>query len=382
MSRILYMRLLTVSFLLVALLFQACTQAQAPEKGVITSAQADFEVEVLLEDLSIAWGLALLPDGSFLVTERGGTLIHFNPKTQAKVSIAGIPEDLFVHGQGGLMEVVLHPNYEENGWIYFTYAYSPDGKMGNTCLMRAKISNNTLVNKEILFKGTPLRKAGQHFGGRIVFNNEGYLFLSIGDRGARENAQNPSNVLGTVMRFHDDGRIPADNPFVGKSGYRAEIYSYGHRNPQGLALHPQTGQVWEHEHGPRGGDEINLIKAGINYGWPSITYGKNYSGTIITKDTAKAGMEQPLRYYVPSIAPCGMDFYDGDLFPNWKGDLFVGSLKFMYVERLELEGNKVVASEKLLEKYGRVRSIRQGKDGYLYVVTGAPGRVMRLKPAN
>ena len=350
------------------------------QKPVIQSEQALYVVDTLVTGLKIPWSLTFPAENQLLITERPGTLKLYDMVSQSTQEIKGLP-DIFAHGQGGLLDVELHPNYAENGWIYLSHAYSDGKKEGNTTLMRAKINNGKLVDQEVLFKGTPLRRSGNHFGGRIEFDKAGYLYFSIGDRGARENAQKPENILGTVMRFHDDGRIPDDNPFVGKAGKRPEIYSYGHRNPQGLTLNPSTGEIWEHEHGPRGGDEINIIRKGLNYGWPAITYGINYSGTEITPYTEKPGMEQPVRYYVPSIAPCGMDFYSGDQFPEWKGDLFVGSLKFMYLERLEVKGNEVVGSEKLLEKMGRVRTVREGPDGYLYVVLGTPGMVVRLRPA-
>ncbi|MFP4097143.1 MAG: PQQ-dependent sugar dehydrogenase, partial [Cyclobacteriaceae bacterium] len=227
-----------------------------------------------------------------------------------------------------------------------------------------------------------LRDAGQHFGGRIEFDKEGYLYFSIGDRGAKENAQDPSNVLGTVMRFHDDGRIPEDNPFVNDKNKQPQIFSYGHRNPQGLTLNPETGEIWEHEHGPQGGDEINIVRKGNNYGWPTISYGINYDNTRFTDIREKEGMQQPVYYYVPSIAPCGMDFYSGDRFPNWKGDLFVGSLKFQYVERLEVVDDHIISSEILLDKIGRVRTVREEADGYLYVVVEAPGMIVRVSPAS
>lgn len=354
--------------------FFSCAQS------VISTEQESYTVDTVLTDLTIPWSMAFLPDGSMLVTERGGKLKHFNPQTQAVKEIKGLPE-VYVRGQGGLFDLELHPDYEENGWIYITHAYSEGGNEGNTALMRAKLEGDELVEQEVLFKGTPLRDAGQHFGGRIEFDRDGYLYLSIGDRGSRENAQNPENVLGTVMRFNDDGSIPEDNPFVNDSGKRPEIFSYGHRNPQGMAMNPASGEIWEHEHGPQGGDEINIVRKGNNYGWPVISYGINYDNTTFTDIREKEGMQQPVWYYVPSIAPCGMDFYTGDKFKNWQGDLFVGSLKFRYVERLELDGDRVISSEKLLEDIGRVRTVREGPDGNIYVVVEGPGMIVRMVPA-
>ncbi len=356
--------------------FGACAQSAA-----VSSEQETYMVDTLVSDLLVPWSMAFLPDNSMLITEKGGRLLHFDPQTKATKEIKGMPE-ILVRGQGGLFDLELHPDYADNGWIYITHAYSEGGKEGNTALMRARLKGNELVDQEVLFKGTPLRDAGQHFGGRIEFDRDGYLYLSVGDRGARENAQDPSNILGTVMRFHDDGRIPNDNPFVNDKSKRPEIFSYGHRNPQGMAMHPVTGEIWEHEHGPQGGDEINIVRKGNNYGWPTISYGINYDNTTFTDVRAKEGMEQPVWYYVPSIAPCGMTFYSGDKFPNWNGDLFVGSLKFQYVDRLEVVDNRVISSETILQDIGRVRTVRQGPDGNLYVVVEAPGMIVRVSPAS
>jgi glucose/arabinose dehydrogenase len=247
--------------------------------------------------------------------------------------------------------------------------------------MRAKLQNNALVNKEILYRATPNSTTNHHYGSRLEFDREGYLFFSIGDRGNRnENPQDISRDGGKIYRVHDDGRIPEDNPFVNTPGAKKATYSYGHRNPQGMALHPETGQIWIHEHGPKGGDEINLIEAGKNYGWPKITYGVNYDGTIITEDKALPGMEQPMHYWVPSIAPSGMAFVTSDTYPNWKGDLLVGSLKFQYLHRVDLEKGKVVKEEKLMENMGRVRNVRQGPDGFIYASVEQLG-IVRLVPA-
>lgn len=264
--------------------------------------------------------------------------------------------------------------------LYFLFFRRRPGKGGHTALMRARLKNKALVDKELLYKATPNTTKGQHFGSRIVFDNDGYLFLSIGERGARdENPQDITRDGGKIYRFYDDGRIPEDNPFVGHEGAKTAIYSYGHRNPQGLAKHPVTGEIWDNEHGPRGGDEINIIKPGANYGWPVITYGINYSGTPITDKTEMEGMEQPLHYWLPSIAPSGMTFVTSDLYGDWKGSILVGSLKFQYLERLVLEGDKVVQREKLLADIGRVRDVKEGPDGHLYVAVEGKG-IYKLLP--
>lgn len=322
--------------------------------------------EVIVPNLDIPWGFAFLPDNSILITEKGGTLIQF--KNGNKTTIKGLPE-IEVLGQGGLMDIELHPNYSTNGWIYISYASSEGGGNGaNTSIMRCKIKNNTLVEKQVLYKASPNSSRGQHFGSRIEFDKNGYLFFSIGDRGNRDlNPQKTSRDGGKIYRLHDDGKIPVSNPFVKNRNAKKAIFSYGHRNPQGMALHPGTGELWIHEHGPRGGDEINIVSSGKNYGWPIISYGINYSGTKFTDITKAPGMEQPIHYWDPSIAPSGMEFITSDIYPNWKGNLLVGALKFQYLNRCVIQNNKVVKEEKLIEGLGRVRSVKQGPDGYIYV---------------
>ena len=338
-----------------------------------------YKVETVVDDLEIPWGIAFLPDNSMLITEKKGQLIHF--KNGAKTEISGLPE-IYVRGQGGLLDVTLDPEFDKNQWVYLSYAsdLEKDEKGGNTTIMRAQLNNNALINHETLYKATPNTKKGQHFGSRIVFDKEGYLYFSIGDRGNRdENPQDISRDGGKIYRIHSDGRIPEDNPFVGTEGAKTAIYSYGHRNPQGMALHPETGKIWTHEHGPQGGDEINIIEPGKNYGWPKITYGINYSGTKITDDTSLPGMEQPIHYWDPSIAPSGMAFVTGDVYPSWEGNVLVGSLKFQYVDRCVLRNNSVVEEEKIVQDLGRVRSIEQGNDGYIYVGIEHKG-VVRIVP--
>jgi len=280
------------------------------------------------------------------------------------------------------MDIALDPDFASNGWVYLSYSsdLENDEKGGNTTIMRAKINNNTLVSHETLYKATPNTKKGQHFGSRIVFDKEGYLFFSVGDRGNRdENPQDITRDGGKIYRIYADGSIPDDNPFVATEGAKTAIYSYGHRNPQGMVLHPETGKIWAHEHGPQGGDEINIIVPGKNYGWPKITYGINYSGTKITDDTDLPGMEQPIHYWDPSIAPSGMAFVTGDMYPSWKGNVLVGSLKFQYVDRCVLRNDKVVEEEKIVQDLGRVRSIEQGNDGYIYVGIENKG-IVRILP--
>ncbi|MGB5819711.1 MAG: PQQ-dependent sugar dehydrogenase [Saonia sp.] len=352
--------------------------AQKADNEIHTPEKSIFSAVLFVDQLQIPWGMAFLPDGSLLITEKSGEIIHF--KDGKKVDIGNVPE-VYVRGQGGLLDIELHPDYATNGWLYISYASSEgEEKGGHTAIMRAQLRNNELTNKELLYKASPNTTKGQHFGSRIEFDHEGYLYFSIGERGAREvNPQDITRDGGKIYRLHDDGRIPSDNPFVNESGAKTAIYSYGHRNPQGLIKHPETGRLWDHEHGPRGGDEINIIAKGANYGWPVITYGINYSGTTITDKTEMPGMEQPIYYWVPSIAPSGMAFVTSDKYPEWKGSLLVGSLVFQYLERLELKDNKVTYREKLLADVGRVRDVKQGPDGFIYVAVEGKG-IYKLVP--
>nr|WP_299069519.1 PQQ-dependent sugar dehydrogenase [uncultured Allomuricauda sp.] len=365
-----------VLYFFVVMLTSSC--AQKSDSGINLPKKIDFTAKLIVDGIQNPWGMAFLPNGGILITEKAGeVLLYKNGRT---TKILNVPE-VYVRGQGGLLDIELHPNYSENGWVYLSYSSSSgSGKGGNTTIMRAKLDNNSLVEKQVLYKATPNTTKGQHFGSRLEFDNQGYLYFSVGDRGNRDvNPQNIAKDGGKIYRIHDDGTIPKDNPFVNDTKAKTAIYSYGHRNPQGLAMHPETGQLWEHEHGPRGGDEINTIEKGRNYGWPVITYGINYSGTKITSETSKSGMEQPVHQWTPSIAPSGMTFVTSDKYPNWKGNLLVGSLAFQYLERLVLENNKVVYREKLLNGMGRVRNVRQAPDGYIYVGIEGKG-IFRLEP--
>lgn len=346
-----------------------------PEEN-LTSAQ--YEYEVIVPDLQIAWGMDFLPDGSMLITEKSGELIHF--KDGQKQQVQGAPK-VYNRGQGGFLDVALSPDYDSTGWIYFTYASSEgEGEGGNTELMRAKLENNQLTNKEVLYKATPNSTRGQHFGSRIDFDGEGHLYFSIGDRGDRDvNPQDLTRDGGKVYRLNLDGSIPQDNPFVGEANAKEATFSYGHRNPQGMIFNPETGEIWVHEHGPQGGDEINVVKKGANFGWPVVSYGINYDGTSFTDKTSGPGFADPIFYWVPSIAPSGFAFITSDKYPELKGDLLVGSLKFQYVEHLSLDGKKVTAREKILEQVGRVRDVVEGPDGYIYVSAEGKG-IVRITP--
>jgi len=337
--------------------------------------------EVITDGLDHPWAVAFLPDGRMLVTERPGRLRLIEEGQLNPMPISGLP-NIKAHGQGGLLDLILHPNYPDNGWLYFSYA-EPDRNGYGTAVARARLDGLQLRDLEVIFRMNKKSSSGHHFGSRLAFDRDGYLYISVGERGERQLAQDLSTDNGSIIRLHDDGHIPADNPFVNTPGALPEIYSYGHRNPQGLALNPATGKIWSHEHGPKGGDEINIIRPGRNYGWPIITYGREYVlGTKIGEGTHKNGMEQPIYYWDPSIAPSGMAFYNGDKYPGWRGNLFVGALKFQLLARLELDGDKVVKEEPLLQgELGRIRDVRVGPDSYLYLLTDEDnGKLVRILP--
>ena len=349
----------------------------------ITSEEHAFRVVRLVERLEHPWGLAFLPDGRMLVTERPGRLriIGKDGKLYPQ-PVPGLPQIAAV-GQGGLLDVALHPRYAENNLVYLSYVGRGEGGVG-TEVARGKLAGSRLENVQVIFRQLPKSGGGRHFGSRLVFDREGYLYITLGERGDPDRAQRPDDHAGSVIRLHDDGRVPKDNPFVGRAGWKPEKYTLGNRNMQGAALHPRTGLLWTHEHGPQGGDEINVIRAGTNYGWPVITYGVQYVvGTRIGEGTHKPGMAQPLHYWVPSIAPSGMAFYTGDKFPLWRGDLFVGALRDQMLVRLKLDGEKVVKEERMLKNtLGRIRDVRNGPDGFLYLLTDeSSGVLARLDPA-
>ena len=366
------------SLFTVLVVFSSCGQPKKKNDVALKTEPQTYALEKVVAGLTIPWGMTWLPDGSMLITEKDGRVIYFN--NGEKTEIANVPK-VYNSGQGGLMDIELHPNYSENGWIYMTFASEEGpGEGGNTALMRCKLEDKALKNIEILYKAEPNTTAGQHFGSRIEFDNDGFLYFSIGDRGNRDvNPQDITRDGGKIYRLNDDGSIPPDNPFYNEPNAKKAIYTYGNRNPQGMAKHPETGKIWMHEHGPKGGDEINIVKKGANYGWPVVTYGINYSGTKITDETTKPGIEPPIYYWVPSIAPCGMAFVTGNQYPEWEGKLLVGSLKFAYVEMLTLEGKKVVNREKIAQDIGRVRNVKMGPDDLIYIAVEGQG-IFRLVP--
>ena len=368
---------------LLLLSMTALTPLSAQDRSsVITSEKHTFRLATLVTGLDNPWSVAFLPDGRMLVTERAGRLrlvgsdFRLDPKP-----IEGLPESV-ERGQGGLFDVVLHPQYAQNGWIY--WAYNAPGPVGwGTALARGKLQGQRMTSVQVLFSMLPKTRSSQHFGGRIVFDKAGMLYLTLGDRGDKDRAQKLDDHAGSVIRLHDDGRVPADNPFVNRAGALPEKWTLGNRNMQGAALHPQTGELWTHEHGPQGGDEVNVMRPGLNYGWPVITYGVNYGlGTRIGEGQAKPGMVQPLYKWVPSIAPSGMAFVNGSQFPQWQGDLLVGALRGQMLVRLVLDGEKVMREERLLQgRAGRIRDVRMGPDGLVYLLSdGSEGALMRLEP--
>ena len=336
------------------------------------------------QGLQNPWGLAFLPDGRMLVTERAGQLRIVERDGRLGEPLAGLPR-IEVRGQGGLLDVVLDPRFAENRFVYLSYSEpAAEGGIGNgTAVARARLDGTRLVELQVIFSQKPKVSSTAHFGSRLVFARDGRLFITLGDRfSRRDDAQKLDNHLGKIVRIEPDGRVPDDNPLRGQPGALPEIWSYGHRNVQGAALHPQTGELWAHEHGPQGGDELNVVRAGRNHGWPVITYGREYvTGLKIGEGTARDDIVAPLTYWVPSIAPCGMAFLTSDRYPGWSGSLFIGALRAELLVRLELDGTKVVREHRLLQSLGeRIRDVRQGPDGWLYLLTDASnGRVIRLE---
>ncbi len=357
------------------------TMAAAPTGAAQTSDQASFRVVTVIGGLEFPWSLAFLPDGDMLITEKPGRLRRWHQGKLLPAPVAGVPPVVF-KDDGGLMDVVLHPDFATNHWIYLCFGH---GTMERNALrvVRARLADDRLEDTQVIIDADNFNKDGSHLGCRMVFDRDGYLFVTTGDRyDFRNEAQNPTKLYGKVLRLNADGTIPADNPFADGGAGRPEIWSSGHRNPQGAALHPDSGQVWTHEHGPQGGDEINIPRVGGNYGWPKATFGIDYDDSIISEFNELPGTEQPVWYWRPSIAPSGMAFYTGSAFPRWQGDLFVGAMKAKCLVRLELDGERVQHEERLLLDLGeRIRDVRNGPDGFLYLLTDSEqGRLLRLEP--
>lgn len=388
----------------VSLSLSACANVDAPSPAqsatpeqatsgiqTIKTQQYSIELHKIADGLQHPWSIAFLPDGEILVTERAGRLRRIVDRQLLAEPVGGLP-DIHAVGQGGLLDLALHPDFARNRWLYFSYTdRTPDGLTTN--LARGRYENGTLTAVQRLFSASPRSDQGQHFSGRIVFNHLGYLYLSIGDRGEMQRAQERNDHAGSVIRLHDDGRIPDDNPWVGQPNIKPEIYSWGHRNIQGMTVHPTTGEIWATEHGARGGDEINRIQRGQNYGWPLVTHGVNYDGQPISAQTERADLVSPLLHWTPSIAPSGLTFYSGNDFPAWQGQLLSGALKDRLISRLSMtssasngqaSGWQVKEQERFLQQFGqRIRDIRQAPDGSLWLLTDERnGQVLQLKPAS
>lgn len=358
----------------------------APDDEVVLeqveSEEEAFRVVRLVDSLEHPWAVDWLPDGRMLITERPGRMLLVDG--ESTTTLSNVPE-VWAENQGGQLDVRVGPNYEETGWIYFTYSAS-DGDAGGTVLARGRLDGTSMTDVETLLRQQPFVESGLHFGSRIAFPGDGTVVASFGERGQRQaegpGAQDSTNTIGTTIRLNLDGSIPEDNPYVGRGDVPDAVYSYGHRNPQGMAIHPETGVIWQHEHGPHGGDELNLIEPGTNYGWPAVTYGDEYSDQSPIGGTEAPGMTQPVEYWDPSPAFSGMTFYTGDKFPNWQNHLFIGALSHQKVLRVELDGQEVAHQEELLRaEIGRIRDVATGPDGYLYLLTDASdGGLYRLEP--
>ena len=342
-----------------------------------------FKVETFIDGFDIPWGMAFLPNQNLIVSDRNGNLWQVDYNKKKKTQIVGVP-NVRNKGQGGLLDVQVHPDFINNHYIYlgFTSYLKRRKNKTFTSIVRARLKNNSLIDQKIIYKADDIYYSGVtvHYGTRIVFDKEGYLYFSIGDRGRRDQAQLLDYPNGKIHRLHDDGSIPTNNPFIQEKNAIKSIWTYGNRNPQGLAIHPVSSIIFETEHGPKGGDELNILSSGNNYGWPEITYGKNYSGTTITKYTHKKGMEQPVIHWTPSIAVCGIDFYDGELFKNWENNLLVSSLKFENLYRLEIKDNKVTEQEIVYRAGSRIRDVETGPEGFIYLALEDPGRIIRFIP--
>jgi aldose sugar dehydrogenase len=362
------------------------------QSSVLPSVHHDYRVVTVADGLVHPWSIAFLPGGDMLVTERPGRLRIIRAGRLLPDAVPGVP-DVLAQGQGGLLDVVPHPDFASNRLIYLSFSKPVAGEEGaTTAVVRGRFENDRLTDVEEIFEA--VSRGRGHYGSKIAFDGDGHVFITVGDRQAPSTgdleahpAQDLSNHHGTIIRLHEDGRVPADNPFVDRAGARPEIWSYGHRNAQGLAFHPETGDLWSNEHGPQGGDELNRIVPGANYGWPVVGYGVNYrSGTAIHEGTHREGMEAPVHVWVPSIAASGLMIYTGDRFPEWRGDIFVGGLAGEQLARLELDGARVVNEETLVRRMGRIRDVRQGLDGYIYLAIddrgGAPTAIVRMEPAD
>jgi glucose/arabinose dehydrogenase len=377
-----------ILFMAISTLGKSCTpntEDTSPESqniGIQFTTKTDkmtFKVDTLYSSFQNPWGMTWLGDGRMLITERKGEILIFKDDKYTGQKVQGLPA-VYANGQAGLLDITIHPDYAQNGWIYIAYAKPVPGG-GATTVARFKLNGNTVSSFEDLIVTTPAWNGGTHYGSRIIFDKQNFLFFTNGERGSQNNAQNLSNSHGKVHRIHDDGRIPTDNPFVSTANAIASIWTYGNRNPQGMIYDEANNRLWSVEHGPRGGDELNLIEKGKNYGWPVITYGINYNGSPITDITEKEGMEQPVKYWTPSIATCGMTLVTSDKYPAWKGNILVAALAGTHIARVEMNGTRATGEEKLLPGIGRVRQVSQSPDGFIYAITEGTGLLIKLLPS-
>ena len=361
-------------FIIILTFFISCAQT---DDTINIPTSINYTVTKIHQTEFVPWSIEFIDNDTFLYTERRGKMFIVSDGQSTEIS--NIPS-VYQKNQGGLLDIELHPNFDQNNTLFFSFSKGNEEDGANTAIASAKLIDNSLQEIEILYVGKEMTSASLHFGSRLQFDDEGYLYFTIGDRGNRnKNPQDITRDAGKVYRINDDGSIPESNPFLNNQGARKAVFSYGHRNPQGMFKHPETGKIWTNEHGPRGGDEINIIEAGKNYGWPKITYGINYSGTTITNDKSLPGLEQPMYYWLPSIAPSGFAYLNSDIYDDWKGSLLVGSLKFMYLERLVLANNKVTYREKVAENIGRVRDVKVSPDGFIYLAVDNKG-IFKLTP--
>ena len=385
-QKLLNTKLIIFSKIFLLFLVSSLTKAgdiQNWDDSVEKTKKETFRVETFIEGFDIPWGMVFLPNQNLIVSDRNGSLWLVDYKEKSKTKISGVPNVRY-KGQGGLLDVEIHPEFINNNYIYIGFTDYLNSKKNRTftSIIRARLKNISLTDQKIIYKAddTFYDNSTIHYGTRIVFDDKGFLYFSIGDRGKRNQAQLLDYPNGKIHRLNADGSIPSDNPFFENNNAIKSIWTYGNRNPQGLAMHPASSILFETEHGPRGGDELNILSSGKNYGWPEITYGKNYSGTTITKYTHKEGMEQPVIHWTPSIAVCGIDFYDGELFNNWKNNLLVSSLKFERLYRLEIDDDKVIDQEIIYEAGSRIRDVQTGPEGFIYIALEDPGRIVRFIP--
>lgn len=383
------MQKISISILLFCFtLCQACWSPERPvqeetttDVPIFNSQEHSFTIDTLADNLLIPWAIDWLPDDRAIISERKNKQVKIlDPLTRSLIPVKGLPE-IYQKGDGGMLDIKVHPNFSDNHWLYFAYSVLRPDSSSTTVVDRARLTGDSLEERQRLFTALPYYKSDNHYGCRLLLTNN-YLFISIGDRFRRDSAQTLRTHNGKILRLFEDGRVPADNPFISVPAARPEIWSIGHRNPQGMARHPVSGEIWIHEHGPKGGDEINIVRSGRNYGWPVITFGEEYAGGPVGKGLQQMpGMEAPLYYYKPSIAPSDMLFYSGQAFPQWTGDLFLGALALRHLNRLRLDGEEVIAEERILDGLDRVRCISQGPDDLIYLGLDS-GFILRLKPVS